>query len=202
MLKEKVILDTEVLVKIKVNSNLIAQISDSRMEACVFDFQVLLIQNWQITLRRNKLNHQLRKLKQVDEDIETINEMEQMLSKLNSELEQRNEFFIKHFGDDTFCRLNMPLKLKYHINRFDCKLLREMGIKILVTEKRNFAMAIESLNNYEEVYKSTFSNEEFLNKISYLNCGFAGIRLFLEQKPPHFEKPNLWSTFNLELVKV
>jgi hypothetical protein len=76
---EKVIIDTEALLKSK--KNMKALLLESNRSYYVFDFQVMVIQHWQFALNFSKLKWQLNRLQQYGEEGLALLELELVKSR-------------------------------------------------------------------------------------------------------------------------
>lgn len=207
---EKVILDTEALLKNK--KNIDALLLESNMSYYVFDFQIMLIQYWQFALNSNKLKWQLNRLKQHGEEGLALLELELMKSKkllelMKLELEMKDHETVLEglIGKDFMKRLTLLKVMKNAMVKFEIDTLKGLGIKKLIPNETNLNMAKEAMSSYEKVYDIKLTSTELLNMFTYLMCGFSGHKFFLEMNKKEtnkYEMPNTWSKFNLQLIKL
>lgn len=207
---EKVILDTEVLLKNR--KKIDALLLESNMSYYVFDFQVMVIQHWQFALNISKLKWQLNRLQQNDDEGLALLEFELMKSKrllelMKLELEMKDHKTILEgiIGKDLLKRLTLPKGMKNAMVKFEIDNLKVLGIKKLIPNETNLSMAKEALNSYEKVYDMHPISIELLNMFTYLICGFSRNKFFLEmnkKENKEYEMPNTWSKFNLQLIRL
>jgi hypothetical protein len=207
---EKVILDTEALLRNRKNIN--ALLAESDMSYYLFDFQVMVIQHWQFALNIGKLKRQLNRMHQNGEEGLALLELELMKSKrllelMKLELEMKDHETILEgiIGKDLLKRLTIPEDIRNAMVKFEIDNLKVIGIKKLIPNETNLAMAKEALSSYEKVYNTKLTSAELLNLFTYLTCGFSGHKCFLEsnkKRSDKYEIPNTWSKFNLQLIRL
>ncbi len=206
---EKVVIDTVVLLKHLESSNLF---SENNLIVCVFDFQVEIIKFWKLNLRISKIRRLLRGLKHTTDEGFVLDEIEYNQSKLNhelikciSDLEVLENNFELIFGTNLLSKLKLPYELRSSVNKFQLEAIKLFKIKVLIADKREFEMVMTSIHSYEEVYGTSLSKTEFLNMLSYLCCGFKGIRFLLEKiktENNQNKESNDWSKRHLQLIKI
>lgn len=103
-----------------------------------------------------------------------------------------------------------PYIFDFQALHFDFNILKSKikGIEIQIIEKAAYENALSVAGGYEEQFKVKLTELEKLSLLSYLGCGFTGIKYFLRKN----EKPtenggateilNKFHTFNLELIKI
>ena len=206
---EKVVIDTVVLLKHLESSNLF---SENNLIVCVFDFQVEIIKFWKLNLRISKIRRLLRGLKHTTDEGFVLDEIEYNQSKLNhelikciSDLEVLENNFELIFGTNLLSKLKLPYELRYSVNKFELEAIKHFKIKVLIADKREFEMVMTSIHSYEEVYGTSLSKTELLNMLSYLCCGYKGIRFLLEKiktENNQNKESNDWSKLHLQLIKI
>lgn len=207
---EKVIIDTDVLVKqMKDGFGILSQ---TNLDICVFDFQIEIIKFWKLSLRISKIKRLLRGLKHTADEGFAQDELEYNQSKLNqelmkciSDLEILESNFKLMFGTNLLSKLKLPHELRYSVNKFEFDTVKLFKIKVLIVDKREFEMVMTSIHSYEKVYPTSFTKIELLNMLSYLCCGFKGIRFLLEKIKTENDQKQLsndWSKHHLQLIKI
>lgn len=103
-----------------------------------------------------------------------------------------------------------PYVFDFQAKHFEFNVLkskfREIRIKII--EKEAIANAESVAASYESQFKAKLTNLEKISLLSYLSCGFTGIKFFLrkqqnqEEIEENSELSNKLHTFNLELIKI
>jgi hypothetical protein len=207
---EKVIIDTDVLVKQMIDSFVL--LSHSNLDVCVFDFQIEIIKYWKLNLRISKIKRLIRGLKHTTDEGFALDELEYNQSKLNQELIQciadleiLETNFELIFGTNLLSKLKLPYELRYSVNKFELEAIKLFKIKVLIVDKGEFEMVMTSIRSYEEVYATSLTKIELLNMLSYLCCGFRGIRFLLEKlktEDKQNRKSNDWSNHHLQLIKI
>ena len=207
---EKVIIDTEAL--LKNTKNMKALLLESKESYYVFEFQVMAIQHWQFAMSINRKKWQLSRLQHNGEEGLALLELELMKSKylielMKLELEMKDHETVLEglIGKDLMKRLTIPNEIKNAVMKFELDSLKEVGIKKIIPGATNLTMSTEALSSYEKVYDTQLTSKELLNMFTYLMCGFAGCKFFLEMNKKRFDKyemPNTWSKFNLQLIKI
>lgn len=207
---EKVIIDTDVLVKQHIDS--FGLLSQTNLDVCVFDFQIEIIKFWKLNLRISKIKKLLRGLKHNTDEGFALDELEYNQSKLNqelikciSDLEILESNFELIFGSNLLSKLKLPYELRYSVNKFELDTIKLFKIKVLIADKKEFEMVMATIRSYEEVYGTSLSKMELLNMLSYLCCGFKGIRFLLEKiktENKQSKSSNDWSKHHLQLIKI
>jgi hypothetical protein len=206
---EKVIIDTVVLLKHLESPGLL---SKSNLTLCVFDFQIEIIKFWKLNLRISKIKQLLCDLKHTTDEGFALNELEYNQSKLNqelikciSDLEILESNFELIFGANLLSKLKLPYELRYSVNKFELDAIKLFKIKVLIADKKEFEMIMATIRSYEDVYGTSLSKTELLNMLSYLCCGFKGIRFLLEKiktENNQSKESNDWSKHHLQLIKI
>lgn len=207
---EKVILDTEALLKNRKNIN--ALLLESNMSYYIFDFQIMVIQHWQLAISINKKKWQMSRLQQNGEEGLALLELDLMKSKkllehMKLELEMKDHETILEgiIGKDLLNRLTIPKDVKNAMVKLNTDSLKELGIRTIIPTEANLGMAKDALSSFELVYQTKLSCMELLNMFTYLMCGFTGHNFLLEmnkKRSDKYEIPNTWSKFNLQLIRL
>lgn len=207
---EKVIIDTDVLVKQMIDGS--GLLSQTNLDVCVFDFQIEIIKFWKLNLRISKIKRLLRGLEHTADVGFPLDELEYNQSKLNqelikciSDLEILESNFELIFGTNLLSKLKLPYELRYSVNKFELDAIKLFKIKVLIVDKREFEMVMTSICSYEEVYAASLTKIELLNMLSYLCCGYKGIRFLLEKiKTENKQSKNSkdWSKHHLQLINI
>jgi hypothetical protein len=207
---EKVIIDTEALLKNK--KNMKALLLESNRSYYVFDFQVMVIQHWQFALNMRKQKWQLNRLQQNEKEGLALLEFELMkskrlleLMKLELEMKDHETILAGIIGKDLLNRLTIPKDMKNAMLKLNTYSLKELGIRTIIPAEANLGMAKDALSSFELVYQTKLSCMELLNMFTYLMCGFTGHNFLLEMNKKRFDKyeiPNTWSKFNLQLIRL
>ncbi len=207
---EKVIIDTDVLVKQMIDS--FGLLSQTNLDVCVFDFQIEIIKFWKLNLRISRIKRLLHGLKHTADEGFAQDELEYNQSKLNqdlikciSDLEILESNFELIFGTNLLSKLKLPYELRYSVNKFELDAIKLFKVKILIVDKREFEMVMTSIRSYEEVYATSLTTIELLNMLSYLCCGYKGIRFLLEKiktENNQNKESNDWNKHHLQLIKI
>lgn len=127
------------------------------------------------------------------------------LMKLELEMKDHETILEEIIGKNMLNSLTIPVDIKKAIMKFEIDNLKDIGIKKLIGSYINFGITKEAVSSFEKVYDIKLTSMELLNMLTYLMCGFSGIKFFLEMNKKHFDKyviSNTWSKFNLQLIKI